>query len=295
VCRDPTRRGFSLIELLVVMAIVAVLIGLTLAAAQRVRAAAARAACGDRLRQLGLAAHGYHGGHGALPPGVSVGDAREPHKFMGWHTRLLPYLEQDALWRQALEAYRLRPDDFRAAPPHPIDVVVPALTCPADPVAQQPRFVRGSWFAFTSYLGVSGTRQTRHDGVLYVDSRTRLTDVTDGASNTLLAGERPPRDDGLFGWWYAGMGQNEDGSADGVLSTGERATSFWVSGCPTTPARFGPGRPDDPCSVLHFWSYHPGGAHFLFCDGAVRFVPYAAADLLPPLATRAGGEPAELP
>ncbi|MBX9579439.1 MAG: DUF1559 domain-containing protein [Gemmataceae bacterium] len=289
------RRGFTLVELLVVLAIVAVLAGLTLSAVQRVRAAAARTTCGDRLRQLGLAAHGHHAARGAFPPGVSSDGKGEPHPWMGWHTRLLPYLEQDALWRQALEAYRLRPDEFRAAPPHPIDIVLPALVCPADPSSQHPRSVRGNSFAFTDYLGVSGTRQTRHDGVLYVNSRTRLTDITDGTSNTLLAGERPPSADGGFGWWYAGMGQNEDGSADSVLSTGERASSHWFTGCPTTPARFGPGKLDDQCAALHFWSLHPGGAHFLLCDGAVRFVPYAAADLLPALATRAGGEPAELP
>ncbi|MBX9578700.1 MAG: DUF1559 domain-containing protein [Gemmataceae bacterium] len=287
-------RGYALIELLVVLAIVAILLGLTLAAVQRVRAAAARAACADRLRQLGLALHNSHGGHNALPPGVTVGDDREPYQFLNWPARLLPYLEQDALWRQVLEGYRLRPDDFRENPPHPFGVPVPAFTCPADPSAQ-PRVWRGLSVAFTSYLGVSGTRQTRHDGVLYADSRTRFADITDGTSNTLLAGERPPAADGCCGWWYAGWGQNRDGSAESVLSTGERASSFWFTGCPTTPARYGPGKLDDQCAALHFWSLHPGGAHFLFCDGAVRFVPYAAADLLPALATRAAGDTAELP
>jgi prepilin-type N-terminal cleavage/methylation domain-containing protein/prepilin-type processing-associated H-X9-DG protein len=292
--RSPHRPGYSLVELVVVLAIVGLLAGLTLSAVQQVRAAAARAACGDRLRQLGLAAHGYHGGHAALPPGVSVKADAGSYPYLNWEARLLPYVEQDALWRQAEEAYRLRPDDF-TADPHPVAVPVAAFACPADPHAPGPRVWRGGRYAFSSYLGVSGTRRTRHDGVLYVDSRTRLADITDGASNTLLAGERPGTPDAAFGWWYAGAGQHGDGSADSVLSTGERAGSVWFSGCPGSPARFGPGRLDNQCDGLHFWSMHPGGAHFLFCDGAVRFVPYAAADLLPPLATRAGGEPAELP
>jgi prepilin-type processing-associated H-X9-DG protein len=50
------------------------------------------------------------------------------------------------------------------------------------------------------------------------------------------------------------------------------------------------GGTDDPCGVFHFWSLHPGGANFAFCDGSVRLLPYAAAGLLPALATRAGGE-----
>ncbi|MBX9623361.1 MAG: DUF1559 domain-containing protein [Gemmataceae bacterium] len=293
--RRPHRQAVSLIELLVVIAIIATLIGLTLSAVQRVRAAAARTVCADRLRQLGLAAHNSHGAHGRLPPGVVAADPREPYRFMGWHTRLLPYLEQEALWGQAQAAYRQYPDSFLVSPPHPIDVVVPALVCPTDAAAQRPRVIRGSAFAFTSYLGVSGTRQVRRDGVLYADSRTRLVDITDGTSQTLLAGERPPSADGAFGWWYAGLGQSEDGSGDSVLSTGERAAHYRFSGCPTSPARFGPGRADDQCAALHFWSHHPGGAHFAFADGAVRFVRYSAADLLPALATRAGGEAVELP
>lgn len=287
------RLGMSLLELLVALAITAVLIGLVATAVQRVRAAAARTACGNRLRQLGLASHHYHTSHGSLPPGVTK--ASETYTFMGWHTRLLPHTGQDALWRQAVAAYQSRPDDFRASPPHPIGVVVPTFICPVDIPAQQPRTFDEITVAYTSYLGVSGTSRLRHDGLLFVDSRIRLTDIVDGTSQTLLAGERPPSADGDFGWWYAGWGQHQDGSAESVLSTGERPVHLRFDGCPKEPARFGPGRLDDQCAALHFWSLHLGGAHFLFADGGVRFTRYAAADLLPALATRAGGEAAELP
>ena len=112
--RQPRRLGFSLVELLVAMAILALLAGLTLAAVQRVRSAAAKTDCANRLRQIGLALHQYHGAAGAFPAGVTVGGPTEPHRFMNWETRLLPYIEQEALWQKAVEAYRLRPDDFRA-------------------------------------------------------------------------------------------------------------------------------------------------------------------------------------
>lgn len=65
--------------------------------------------------------------------------------------------------------------------------------------------------------------------------------------------------------------------------------------CGDGPYSFSPGSLKDPCSVFHFWSLHPGGAHFLAVDGSVHFLPYAAASLLPALATRAGGEVANLP
>ncbi|HSQ54545.1 MAG TPA: DUF1559 domain-containing protein [Gemmata sp.] len=289
------HRGFSLVEVLVVIAIIAILMGLTLAAVQRTRSAAARIDCANRLRQIGLAHHHYHDARGSFPPGVTVGGPGEPYRYMNWETRLLPYLEQEALWQQAVEAYRLRPRDYRESPPHPKGTHVAAFVCPADTLAQEPRTISGTTFAYSSYLGVSGTRQTRHDGTMYADSTTRFADITDGTSNTLLVGERPPSTDGMYGWWYGAEGQNEDGSADSVLSTGERPSSFWLLGCPTTPSEFGPGRPDDQCAALHFWSMHPGGAHFLLADGSVRFLPYSAKDVLPFLATRAGGEAAEVP
>lgn len=289
------RHGFSLVELLVVLAILALLAGLTLAGVQRVRSAAAKVDCANRLRQLGLALHQYHGAAGAFPAGVTVGGPAEPFKFMNWETRLLPYLEHEALWRKAVEAFRLRPDDYSASPPHLCGTRVAAFICPADTLAREPRMIGGGTFAYSSYLGVSGTRQTRHDGALHIDSTTRFADITDGMSNTLLLGERPPSPDGAFGWWYAAEGQNDNGSADSVLSTGERPTSYRFQGCPTTPAVFGPGRTDDQCATLHFWSLHSGGAHFALCDGSVRFIRYSAADILPALATRAGGETASVP
>ena len=288
------RRAFTLVEVLVAVAIIGLLIGLTLSAVQRVRAAAARTSCGDRLRQLGLALHNYHAVRGALPPGVTRTADGGRFDYLNWEARLLPYLEQDALWHRTVEAYGARPQDY-GYPPHPVDVPVPAFACPADPHAPGPRPWRDRMFAFSSYLGVSGTRRTRHDGVLYVDSKTKLTDILDGTAQTLLLGERPSTADGWFGWWYAGNGQNGDGSADSVLSTGETASSSPFTNCPLGRARFGPGRLDDRCDALHFWSLHPAGAHFLFCDGSVRYFPYAAADLLPALATRAAGDVGELP
>ena len=291
-----TRRpGFTLVELVVVVGIVGLMVGLTLAGVQRVRAAAARTACTDRLRQLGLALHSYHGTYGVLPPGTSRAADAGAYPCLNWQARLLPYLEQDALWHQAMRAYGevRRPFD---GGPHPIAVPVPAFACPTDPHAPGPRrWSDGRPYAFTSYLGVSGTRRTRHDGVLYVDSKTKLTDVLDGASQTLCVGERPSTPDAGLGWWYAGAGLDGEGAGDAVLSTGETPRPPYFANCPPGRARFGPGSLDDQCSGLHFWSLHPAGAHFLFCDGSVRYFPYAAADLLPALATRAGGEAGELP
>jgi prepilin-type processing-associated H-X9-DG protein len=108
------------------------------------------------------------------------------------------------------------------------------------------------------------------------------------------SGERPPSADFWYGWWYAGYGQAGTGSADMLLGVRERNLGGpFVSDCPAGPYHFREGRADNQCDLFHFWSLHPGGAHFLFADGSVRFLAYSADAILPALATRAGGEPVD--
>jgi prepilin-type processing-associated H-X9-DG protein len=149
--------------------------------------------------------------------------------------------------------------------------------------------------AFTDYLGVAGRNQSDHDGILFDASNIRLADILDGTSNTLMVGERPPSSDLFFGWWYAGVGQNQDGSADMLLGSNEKAIAPEFNECPRRTSSYGPGRLNNICDALHFWSLHPGGANFLMADGSVHFLAYSAKTVLPALATRAGGEAVTLP
>lgn len=174
------HRGFTLVELLAVIAIIALLFGLTLAAVQKIRAAAARNQCQNTLRQIGLALHGYHDVVDSLPPGVSYQNGGDPQPFMTWHARLLPCLEQSEVWWEVLQAYTAN-KDFHYDPPHVwLDRVNKAFVCPSDALARRP----GPHAAFTDYLGVEGTDQYGHDGLLFLDSHVRFADVSDGLSTT---------------------------------------------------------------------------------------------------------------
>lgn len=291
------RVGFTLVELLVVIGIIGAVLGLLLPAVQKVRAVAARLHCANNLRQLGLALHGYHDSNGSLPSGLTSAQQDEPFPYMSWLTRALPFVEQDQLWRVTLAAYDYQRSPF-LNPPHLVrSTPIRVFGCPADPRVQtaQPTH-RGLVIALTSYVGVLGGDFLDTAGVLYLNSHVRLTDIHDGSSNTLMVGERPPSADCWYGWWYAGVGQHGTGSGDMLLGARERnAGGRYVTQCPPGPYRFQAGQMTEQCDLFHFWSPHSGGAHFLFADGATRFLPYSADQVLAALATRSGGEPVEAP
>ena len=294
------RTGFTLLELLVAVAIVGVLTALVLSAVQRARAAAARAACGNNLRQIGLAAHLFHDGHGRFPSGFRSAVPRQPFPYRGWLADLLPYVEQQALADLSERAYWIDRNPFHAPPHAPLGTPIRVFGCPSDARVRDTQVAEFSRYrvGLASYLGVSGSDLASRDGVLYPDSRVRFADVTDGTAGTLLAGERPPSPDFQFGWWYAGAGQALSGSADSILGVREYNT-FTIPypgySCLRGPYHFVSSNVQSYCAVFHYWSTHPGGANFLFADGAVRFLSYSADSIIPALASRSGGEAVSVP
>jgi prepilin-type N-terminal cleavage/methylation domain-containing protein/prepilin-type processing-associated H-X9-DG protein len=308
-CTKP-RSGFTLIELLVVIAIIVILIGLLMPAVQKVRDTAGRVKCANNLKQTGLAMLKYHHTYGSFPRGVTMG---RPYDYWSWMAMLLPYVEQDNVartadaWARNPAGYHYWPwgdywDGFRTAQPNPaLSMVLPTWKCPADSREDYATNVQGQvgsthrlTVAFTGYLGVAGVEGgfgRDQSGVLIALQQFKIADIKDGTSNTLMVGERPPSQDLIFGWWFAGAGYDNSGTGDVVL--GVRDTAYARQhGCP--PARyaaFQPGKVNDNCDQVHFWSLHTGGANFVLADGAVRFINYSADSIMPALATRAGGEP----
>src|SRR6187431_2002398 len=102
-CLEPLRfrKGFTLVELLVVIAIIGALVALLLPAVQSAREAARRMKCQNHLKQIGLGLHNYHDVHGGLAPGgMATASTAQANDGMGFHVFILPYVEQDPLFRQ---------------------------------------------------------------------------------------------------------------------------------------------------------------------------------------------------
>jgi prepilin-type N-terminal cleavage/methylation domain-containing protein/prepilin-type processing-associated H-X9-DG protein len=278
--------GFTLIELLVVIAIIAILIGLLLPAVQRVREAAARAKCQNNLKQIGLALHAYHDANDGLPPGgTSSGDR------MSLHVMILPYVEQAALYAQFR---RNQSYDSDANKPLALNRVAVYL-CPSSTqelTLFTDEYVAGAQPYTTHYYGVMGPKGTSPDGIVYrvepgnhggfakqgilfKDSRTNFTGVSDGTSNTFLVGETSWDQIG-YRMWSRGCD-----------------TTAWCAPCKNVvnPINRVGYNGVDNFNDISFGSYHTGGANFTMADGSVRFVRASVAMVgYLAAASRDGGE-----
>ena len=289
------RRGaFTLIELLAVIAIIAILIALLVPAVQKVRAAAATAQCANNLKQIGLALHVYHDHHHTFP--VHYGD---PLNVWGWMFEIMPFLEQDNVHREGRQTIADR-GSLEA-----LSAIIPAFLCPSDPRESAGGVFKSNAVSYgmTCYLGVLGKRQndrtlaglgvfsyTVYDGdvMLVQTAPTAMGQITDGLSNTLMVGERPPSADNQYGAWSGIEFDNCMWAMNDLSSLYD--THGVEHHCPA-PSFFSPGNLDDYCHISHYWSFHTGGGNWLLCDGSVRFMEYAAGTtVIPAMATIAGGE-----
>jgi prepilin-type N-terminal cleavage/methylation domain-containing protein/prepilin-type processing-associated H-X9-DG protein len=286
--RQRGRAGFTLIELLVVIAIIAILIGLLLPAVQKVREAAARIQCQNNLKQIGLALHNHHDQKGGFP--AARIDTTTVH---GWIVFILPFIEQDNLYRR----YRFDRNWDNAAtndadPGGVNQTVLKGLLCPSAPsgrlasrhrgvtdydainqITRPNPFVTNLPPSDPTFIGVLGHNVNRH-----------ITDITDGTSNTIMVAEGAGRNQ----LWQMGKLISNSGTTGAWANPG---TQIVVSGFNPATATI-PG----PCAVNctnnhNVYAFHPGVANVLFADGGVRTVRAGLdVNILIALMTRARGE-----
>jgi prepilin-type N-terminal cleavage/methylation domain-containing protein/prepilin-type processing-associated H-X9-DG protein len=296
------RSGFTLVELLVVVAIIGVLTALLLPAIQAARESARATTCRNNLKQLGVALQSYHAQHGRFPEGARM-HKRSGQRSIGWHVLVLPHVEQDNLYRE------MEPDDEGGARLHAANELVSTYFCPsAEPPSADLLDLESA-----NYVGIAGAGETREDwpleeaacgiaatdGVLYLRRQVSTADVGDGTSNTLAVGERTVFDTTEL--WTLGAVWYRVGSSQTPSSVCIAATKHvvWPINALESRRVFYVRDTEAPLELrkvlkneLAFGSQHPGGAHFAYADASVHFLR-DDLDLATyrEMATRAGEEP----
>jgi prepilin-type N-terminal cleavage/methylation domain-containing protein/prepilin-type processing-associated H-X9-DG protein len=322
---NPRRRGFTLIELLVVISLIGVLIALLLPAVQAAREAARRTRCLSQLRQIALAMHHYHDTIGAFPPGyvsnvyrqttstqpprhhprpvpgptptLRNGDDEGP----GWSglAMVLPYIEQQAVYNTINFEHSVEmPENLTTR-----SISVGLFVCPSD--GRLPRYVdvpdqRTNQILCRMTTGnavlSAGTvrptcRSCRDyfDGVFGRNLALTALDISDGMSNTFGGGERASKWATSSPWGVVAGGKMQDNAWRDrfALAPGYVLATTFRQGFNIETEILDPGTEDTFSES--FGSFHPGGAHFWFCDGSARFLSETMdVKLLQEFATRAG-------
>jgi len=322
------RRGFTLIELLVVIAIIAILIGLLLPAVQKVREAAARMKCQNNLKQMGLALHSYHDNNNRFPAGCAGTPAPGGGWGFSWMVFILPYVEQDNLYKQLLLTDAAA--GWTSATNRGVigNKQLPMYRCPSTPLPlntgdgyqnaggvnpMKPTYVAIAGAAGgVAYGGFTESRYSNGGGgnvsgggILTVNSAVQMTGISDGTSNTMLVSEQGNflnLAGGAKTFWNAAEPhgwQMGAGNLNNAQSYGDDNRAFNTTTIRYTINNQGPFSDDTRNTGVGYNmgsnsplnSTHTGGVNALMGDGSVRSMNNTTdINVLAYLATRDDGQ-----
>lgn len=319
------RSGFTLIEILVVIAIISLLLALILPAIQKVRASADKASCASNLKQIGIAMHHYHHDYGTLPP---QGNFTVGSTFSGYsiHARLLPYIEQDNLHKQINYSVGF------AAQPQICRQKIKLYRCPSDsedrtrPDGGVEFYPSNYGFNIGTWLGIDQLTGRSGDGTFGMNQKHRFADIHDGLAYTIAAADvktfvpalldsgvpagpdapppSSPADIATYGGSFDPDYCHTQWVSGRTLQSGLTTTfppntkvpyvhpSGTVYDVDFTSARLGPGTPRQGYRCVTSRSYHPSGVNTLMVGGNLQFVTNAMPQAVwRAMGTRNGGEP----
>jgi len=284
--QKSSRHGFTLIELLVVISIISVLIALLLPAVQSAREAARRIQCVNSLKQFTLALHNYHDSNGSYPAGYRFKTNYVWGGF-GWGTAILPNMEQSNLYNALNISFPAWHESNQTI----CKTHMQFFLCPSDETSAYGLLARdGLKFSMSSYVASFGPgdmdlNPDDNRGVFYRNSRTSVSMIPDGLSNTLAVGER-----------HNGEFEVHTGTDHGHMV----AETVWAGAirelpdddhAHTTLFETGNGPNSREMNDRNCASRHPGVCNFSFMDGSVRVLKQSIAlPIFQALSTRSGGE-----
>jgi len=306
------RLGFTLIELLVVIAIIAVLIALLLPAVQAAREAARRAQCTNNLKQIGLALLAHHDAKRHFPSSYFATQpysdgATDTSPGWSWAAQVLPYIEETALFKSINFNLPVQDPSNAAAIRAPIAMFI----CPDDP-APADAFTVPDGFgsplataARSSYVACIGSDESDVDaltgnGIFYRNSQTRIADITDGTTKTIMAGEKAWGNAQSIWAGAISGGVCQRGPTNPCPGTG--AASYPAPALVVSHSHLNNALTDTDGGLDDFSSEHVEGSNFVFADGSVHFERSIPGDnpdgsytpdslIFQALGTRAGEEP----
>jgi prepilin-type N-terminal cleavage/methylation domain-containing protein len=303
------RSGFTLVEVLVVIAIIGILVALLLPAIQAAREAARRTQCNNRLKQIAVGLHNYHDTIGRLPfatvcniNGADPGHGGNGNARQSWFHMIMPYVEQQAYYDEIKPLIEAR--SFPGGWNPQAFVIIDTFMCPSDPV--NPKTTNQGFHG--NYIPCHGSTDAGSgagvtNGMFYPRSRTRLTDILDGTTNTVMLGEIRLQIDGIT--VAEGVGNvicNQPHDLRGRYhNTYHGNATFTTMRSPNTPvgdtSQYCAGTTKVPCRAcntnaeIHARSWHPGGVQVALGDASVRFIGDSIDQVVfQAMGTIAGGE-----